>query len=825
MKLSAGRRWLVTTLAAMAAFGGCWLGLALARVWDAGAQIGVSSVPLVVLLAVLSAWAERARDRETQRVDTPKERSGATVTNSAQAQGVGSVGHSSVNIGPGASLPNAVFNLGGGSDRRKKPLSDPASSEEDALVDADAPHWKNQRLLAKTEEAHRSGSELPVWSIPARNRGFTGREELLVATRRALVVGGKAVVQALRGMGGVGKTQLAIEYAHRFADSYEVAWWVNSGQSGLIGDQFAELGAALGCVDADARIEVVRSAVHAELRRRSQWLLVFDNAYSAADIRPWLPGGNGHVLITSRERGWEEIAAPIAVDILARVESVAMLQDRVAGLTEADADRLAAGLGDLPLALAQAAGFMNDTGIEVEEYISLLATRSEELLALGTPISYPRSLAAATQLIADRLAEEDQAAAELATLCAFMAPEPIPADLFTDAATELPADLADRAADPLAWRQTLGYLTRQSLARIDHHSLVMHRLTQAILRVRLSPDQAAAARACTETILVATDLNNAEDSLDTWPRWAQLMPHLFAADLGATDNPGLRWLACRACGYLLSRGDVRTAHELASGLRQQWRDRLGGDDESVLEASHYVTWTSHLMGYGAEVRDLAEDTLNRARRILGKNHPHTLTYANQLAIALRDDLADLQAAWNLDRDILDRRRQVLGENHPNTLRSMGNLANDLNSLGELQAACDLYQDALNRMRHVLGENHPDTLLCGMNLAGVLEQLGEMQAACHLAQDSVDRMRGVLGEGHPNTIHSASNLALFLYNLGDIQAARDLARHTSARAHHALGEDHPDTRRAAEILAAVLRARRGAQVLAAVLRALGRMINS
>ena len=152
-----------------------------------------------------------------------------------------------------------------------------------------------------------------------------------------------------------------------------------------------------------------------------------------------------------------------------------------------DADRLAAELGDLPLAIAQAAGFMAETGMAAAEYMDLLRTRAGQLLDQGAPGSYPRSLAAATGLIADRLAGEDPAAAELASLCAFLAPEPIPEDLFTGAASELPGELAARAADPLAWRQTLARLARQSLARIDHRGLQMHRLTQAILRDRLTP--------------------------------------------------------------------------------------------------------------------------------------------------------------------------------------------------------------------------------------------------------------------------------------------------------------------------------------------------
>ena len=190
--------------------------------------------------------------------------------------------------------------------------------------------------------------------------------------------------------------------------------------------------------------------------------------------------------------------------MLARAESVAILQDRVAGLGEADADRLAAQLGDLPLAIAQAAGFMAETGTTAAQYLELLGTQAGQLLdQAATGSSYPRSLAAATRLIADRLDREDPAAAQLASVCAFLAPEPIPEDLFTSAAGELPGELAARAADPLAWRQTLARLARQSLARIDQRGLVMHRLTQAILRDRLTSEQAAATRARTEAILAA----------------------------------------------------------------------------------------------------------------------------------------------------------------------------------------------------------------------------------------------------------------------------------------------------------------------------------
>ena len=578
-----------------------------------------------------------------------------------------------------------------------------------------------------------------LWgNVPARNPAFTGREGLLAAVREALVSGDRAVVQALHGMGGVGKTQLAAEYAHRFADSYDLVWWIAAEQAGLIGEQFAVLAGEMGCVELGAGSHAARRAVIGELRVRDRWLLVFDNAEDPEDVAEWLPGRSGHVLITSRTRAWSEVAVPVDVDVLARDESVEMLRGRLRGLDVTGAGQLADELGDLPLALAQAAGFMAETGATAGQYLELLQSRAGELLDRGVPGSYPGSLAAVTLLIADRLRHGEPAAAQLADICAFLAPEPIPEDLFTTGTATLPRELAARASDQLAWRQTLAALTRHALARVDQGKVVMHRLTQAILRDRLTPDDAATTRRHAEAVLAASDPGE-PDNPASWPRWAVLMPHLLTADLAVTNDHDLRAMACSGCYYIQARGDYRPGHDLARDLRQKWQQQFGGDDWHTMTITTYLAMALHNLERYGEARDLDEDTLIRCRRVLGDDHPHTLNSANNLANDLRG-LGEYQAARELDEDVLARCRRVLGDDHPDSLDCASNLAADLRGLGEYQAARELDQDLHTRSHQIFGDDHPRTLTFAGNLAADLRGLGEYQAASDLEEGYGDTAR-------------------------------------------------------------------------------------
>lgn len=601
------------------------------------------------------------------------------------------------------------------------------------------------------------GSLPPVQRLPDRNLAFTGRQAELAKLRQALTGGKRAWVQALNGIGGVGKTQLAVEYAYLFAGDYQCAWWVNAERAELIGEQLAELAVAARWVAEGTITDDALETLRTRLSQTPGWLIVFDNAESPAGVRDWLPQGPGHVIITSRSPGYHEFAAPLKVDTFSRGESVEFLRRAVEDLTEADADAIADELGDLPLALAQAAGLMAETAMTVAEYREELYAHANRLLSRVPPASHTAPLAAVIALSTERLTERDPAAVELLRICAVLAPEPIPLQWFQAASHALPDRLRNVLSDVQAWRDTLGDVARLGLGRITGAAIQLHRLTQAVLRDQRSQDELRIDRGHAEKLVAAAEPGDGSDP-GSWPAWDALLPHLLALD-PATAGGALRWTACNAVWYLVSRGADRTAQEYAQAWHREWRTAHGPDDQ------------------------------------------HTLRIASDLGTAY-SHLGNYQQAHQLHAEVLDRYRRIRGADDIDTLSACNNLGNDLMALGELGQARELLADTYDRFRRNLGPDHMRTLKTAISLANVLRRFGYPERSWKIDRDTLDRRRRASGWDHRDTLGAAINLVADLVELGDLQEARDLVRDTLDRGRRALGPDHPYTRMAAARLAEI-----------------------
>jgi nucleoside phosphorylase len=338
-----------------------------------------------------------------------------------------------------------------------------------------------------------------VWGdIPPRNPNFTGRETLLAHLHSALQTGRETAVlpQALHGMGGVGKSQMAIEYVHRHSCDYDLIWWIPAEQPAQILTSLAELAQRLG-LPVSGRPTDTASAVREALSTGSvpykNWLLVFDNAEDVPEVRRYFPtGGAGKILVTSRNPEWGRVARAIEVDVFTRDESKEFLTLRTKEVSDSDADRLAEALGDLPLAVEQAAAWQRATGMPVDEYLQLLEEKGMELLDDRSSPDYPVSVSAAWNVSLDKLAEENPGAAQLLQLIAFFAPEPISREVLGGAADVRIADPLDATRrDSYSLALALWDIQRYALARIDPTggAVQLHRLVQAVVLRRMDEQQ------------------------------------------------------------------------------------------------------------------------------------------------------------------------------------------------------------------------------------------------------------------------------------------------------------------------------------------------
>ncbi len=556
------------------------------------------------------------------------------------------------------------------------------------------------------------------------------RAQLQASGSSAVLAGTKA---AVHGMGGVGKTQLALQYCQRFIGDYAGIWWLQAETlAGLAQD------CVLFCWKQGLQLapgETPFPVMNAWLAQQSKWLLVYDNAEDAAALQAVLPStaSGHHILITSRQPEWLGMKT-LALEVWQDDEALPFLQQRLHGIADTDLLALTHALGGLPLALEQACAYLTKTGVSIACYLQRLqeALLAWELLDKGASQLCSRSVYATLTLAFDKLS---RAAQDVLGICAWLAAEPIPEYLFTEKSekfpNKLPESLREIAVDEFAWRETLAELHNYALCRSetsissDHvgngmqtiRNLQLHRLNQAVMRAK----QKELGR--NALLLVRAAFPFDADFPEHWPRCRTLQAHVYHLQQVYQAS----WQQVQPLSYLL--GQLALYLKYGTGLYQQ-----------AMELEH---------------ADLA-----LCQQELGEEHPHTLTTMHNLAMSL-SQLADAAAARDLQQKVLATHIRLLGDEHPDTLTTMANLASSLWQLGDTAAARGLQEQVLAFRIRLLGEEHPHTLSTMNNLANSLFKFGDYPAAQTLMERALRGLIRILGEEHPNTQICKRSLAIII----------------------------------------------------------------
>ena len=693
-----------------------------------------------------------------------------------------------------------------------------------------------------------------VWGdIPQRNPNFTGREPLLQEIHEKLSQTQQTAVlpQALHGMGGVGKSQVAIEYVHRHSAEYDLIWWVPAEQEAQILASLTQLAVRLKLdvsPEANTAVPAVREALSTGAAGYRNWLLVFDNAEAPQDVKKYFPtGGAGKIVVTSRDLDWQRITRSIEVDVFTRDESKAFLLGRNPALSDDATERLAAALGDLPLAIEQAAAWQNATGMSVDEYLSLLEAKRIEVLDASPSPDYPDSVAAAFELSLEKLRNVNPAALQLLQICSFFAPEPISRGLFAGSPVapitdELDATLSDSFRVSRAIRD----IQRYALAKIDHarNALQIHRLVQAVLIGRMTEDERILLRRGAHTLLANNTPNNPSRRAD-WRLYQALQPHVAVSRAVESPDPRVQQLVEGVVKFLYYWGDHAGSEALAEEALGWWRktngpaaqqtlqmaswlgfmrwkngkftearelnrqtlalyqENFGELDEGTINAKYALSIDLRTEGDFRAARDLDEQILEAARSEFTEDDPATLIFAHSLGVSLRLN-GEFERAREVDEDTHRRREIVLGSDDEATLNTLAALLIDLREGGAFLETVQRFKDFYRRVLSNFDQNAPATLQAARYLAISLRKAGDHTGARKLAADTLERYRRRYTEDYPDTIATAVNYAIDLRQAGELERSKDLATATFDRYERMFGSRHSYTLSARTNLAIVYR---------------------
>ena len=523
------------------------------------------------------------------------------------------------------------------------------------------------------------------------------------------------------------------------------------------------------------------------------------------------------MIVTTRRGGFAALGQVLDLDVIPLSDAVRLLRTNVPDLDEDTGKQIAEELGRLPLALEQAAAYLDRSQMPASEYLELLRSRTVDLYQRGQVATRNDTIATLWDISLQRLSNENPAAIQLLAVCAYLAPEPIPPALFTAHPELLSEPLSSAAADPLAFADTLAALVDYSLAKRALAGLQVHRLVQATLRARQSKEPEASGWETGDPLAVALASLRANVPAEivgapqAWPKWAVLLPHVLAATghLGGTAaSSGQKamvdaaWLLDRAGAYLQVHARLTDARRLLERALAIDEAAYGPDHPDVAVRLNNLATIRKDLGQPEEARSLQERALAITEAAYGPDHPDVAVRQSNLALILQD-LGQPEEARSLQERALAITEAAYGPDHPDVAITLNNLALILQDLGQPEEAKRLQERALAINEGAYGPDHPAVAITLNSLASILRDLGEPETARPLLERALAIDETVFGPDHPGTATDLNVLALILRDLGEPETARPLLERALAINEGAYGPDHPAVAITLNSLASIL----------------------
>jgi tetratricopeptide (TPR) repeat protein len=639
------------------------------------------------------------------------------------------------------------------------------------------------------------GSLPAIWNITEeRNPYFTGRDQALVDLHQALTAGQTAALtQAIKGLGGVGKSQLALEYAFRHAGEYDGIWWLHAEESTTLARDYVALAPKLGVPVVTDEGQMVRQ-VREQLSQRQRILLIFDNATEPRTLAPYLPvHAARQVIVTTRAQTWPDAVAQ-DVHELPLDAAIAFLLKRTGQTDQAAAKDVAQRLGCLPLALEQAAAYAVQCQKKLADYAILLGKHGLDLLEKGHSHRYEKTVGTTWALAFEKVQVNCPAAADLLHLCAFLAPEDIYLRDLAGASQHLPERLAKILADELALDEAKATLLGFSLIRTDGEAIAIHRLVQDVTRKRMDP---AAREQWLRTALRTVNQLFPSESYDVrkWDMCSRWLAHALIVvnwdKAEAVDTSACARILNLTGLHLKSKANYKEDEPLLRRALAINESNLGPNHPEVARTLSNLALLLQETNRLSEAEPLYRRALAIDEASLGPNHPEVAIYLNNLA-SLLQAANRLSEAEPLSRRALAIDEASLGPNHPNVAIYINNLAELLRVTNRLSEAEPLSRRALAIDEASLGPNHPNVARDLNNLASLLQATSRLSEAEPLFRRALAIDEASLSPSHPDVARDLNNLAELLRVTNRLSEAEPLFRRAVSIFGSSLGPDHPST---------------------------------